>query len=74
MNTRVAFVTGASSAIGRAYALHLAAQGLRVYGTSRNPPGAPEPFTMLQMDVTDDSSVQCGVKRRHRARRPVNNV
>jgi NAD(P)-dependent dehydrogenase (short-subunit alcohol dehydrogenase family) len=58
METRVAFVTGASSGIGRSCATHLAACGVRVYGTSRVPSTAPAPFTMLQMDVTDDASVK----------------
>ena len=54
---RVALVTGASSGIGRACGIHLAARGIRVYGTSR----APSSGTMLQMDVTDDQSVQRAV-------------
>jgi NAD(P)-dependent dehydrogenase (short-subunit alcohol dehydrogenase family) len=58
MNTRVALITGASSGIGRACATHLAAYGVRVYGTSRTPSEGPCPFAMLQLDVTDDESVQ----------------
>jgi short-subunit dehydrogenase len=58
---RVALITGASSGIGRACASHLAARGLRVYPTSRSPAMGPDPVTMLQMDVTDDQSVQRAV-------------
>jgi NAD(P)-dependent dehydrogenase (short-subunit alcohol dehydrogenase family) len=57
MHPRVALITGASSGIGRACATHLAARGIRVCGTSR----APSSGTMLQMDVTDDQSVQRAV-------------
>ncbi len=57
MDNRIAPITGASSGIGRACATHLAARGIRVYGTSRNPPT----FTMLQVDVTDDQSVQSAI-------------
>ncbi len=57
MHPRVALITGASSGIGRACAIHLAARGIRVYGTSRTPSSG----TMLQMDVTDDQSVQRAV-------------
>ena len=61
MHTRVALITGASSGIGRACAAHLAASGLRVYGTSRSATTAAGTVTMLQMDVTDDHSVQSAV-------------
>src|SRR5260370_7836318 len=57
MDNRLALIPGASSGIGRACAAHLAARGIRVYGTSRNPPT----FTMLQVDVTDDQSVQSAI-------------
>lgn len=58
MDTRVVLIVGASSGIGRACATHLATRGLRVYGTSRSAPTEPGPVAILQMDVTDDESVQ----------------
>lgn len=67
-NRRVVLITGASSGIGRACAAHLGRKGYRVYGTSRRaaPSGeAPtddRPFTLIPMDVTDDVSVEWGVR------------
>ncbi len=67
-NQRVVLITGASSGIGRACAAHLGRKGYRVYGTSRRappegePPTDDRPFTLIPMDVTDDASVEWGVR------------
>jgi NAD(P)-dependent dehydrogenase (short-subunit alcohol dehydrogenase family) len=60
--SKIVLITGASSGIGRACAAHLADLGHRVYGTSRRPAQDGLPFTMLQMDVTDDTSVQQAIQ------------
>ncbi len=58
---RVVLVTGASSGIGQACAVGLAAEGYRVFGTFRSPPAVGCPFTPLLMDVTSDASVRNAV-------------
>jgi len=60
-HAKVILVTGASSGIGRACAVHLYSLGHRVYGTSRRPTIDGVPFCALQMDVDEDESVQRGV-------------
>jgi NAD(P)-dependent dehydrogenase (short-subunit alcohol dehydrogenase family) len=61
---RVALVTGASFGIGRACADHLAAAGLKVYGTSRRPAkAAGTGVPMLALDVCRDNSVKACVDR-----------
>jgi NAD(P)-dependent dehydrogenase (short-subunit alcohol dehydrogenase family) len=57
-------ITGASSGIGLALAKQLSEQGHTVFGTSRNPkPNTDLPFTMLELDVTNNASVQDCVQR-----------
>jgi short-subunit dehydrogenase len=56
-------VTGASRGIGRAVALHLAAQGHQVIGTSRDPTRIPEVERIpgvryVALDLTDQASVE----------------
>ena len=56
---KTAFVTGASSGIGKAAALALASAGYRVVGTSRKatPGEVRSGIRMIACDVTDDASV-----------------
>jgi len=66
----VSVVTGANSGIGRATAIHLAAQGHQVYGTVRDPDRAGKlkamaaeadvDVALVTLDVADDSSVKAG--------------
>lgn len=61
-------VTGASSGIGKMTAQLFAAQGYRVFGTSRNKLPDESGVQMLELDVRDDSSVaRCFVEIRGRA-------
>jgi short-subunit dehydrogenase len=55
---RTAFVTGAGSGLGRAFASMLLAEGVRVWGTSRNPEGLAGAFprgafTPVRLDLAD---------------------
>ncbi|MCF7832564.1 MAG: SDR family NAD(P)-dependent oxidoreductase [Candidatus Marinimicrobia bacterium] len=58
--SKVVFITGASSGIGKSTAEYLSQLGYKVYGTSRRPEANPEPehYTMLKMDVRDEASVK----------------
>jgi NAD(P)-dependent dehydrogenase (short-subunit alcohol dehydrogenase family) len=69
----VSVVTGANSGIGRATAIHLAAQGHRVFGTVRSADKAGKLLAMaadhgvelelVELDIADDESVRAGLTR-----------
>ena len=60
-NKPVVLITGASSGIGLACADYLSETGCNVYRASRTPTGASHPAS-VQMDVTDDDSVNACVR------------
>jgi NAD(P)-dependent dehydrogenase (short-subunit alcohol dehydrogenase family) len=64
--TRYVVVTGASTGLGRATALHLAAQGFHVFAGVRDPDAlagsTSDRLRPLVLDVTDEDSVAVAVK------------
>ena len=62
--TFVVLVTGASSGIGRATAIHCAGRHMRVFGAARSsPPLSAAAFTFINVDVRDGRSVQACAQR-----------
>ncbi|MCU0417492.1 MAG: SDR family oxidoreductase [Cytophagaceae bacterium] len=63
--SKVILVTGGSSGIGKAIALHLHAKGFKVYGTSRSPEKyvTSVPFSIIALDVVDEASIQQAVQQ-----------
>lgn len=59
LSGKLAVITGASRGNGRAIGEALAALGVDVIGTSRDPGGVPNPplFPLLPLDITDPASV-----------------
>ena len=73
MSKPIAVVTGANSGIGRASAIHLAANGYEVYGTVRSLDKGTKLHAMadercvaiklVELDIADDQSVAAGFKQ-----------
>ena len=65
--SKTAFITGASSGIGKAAAIALTRAGYRVIGTSRTaaPGEMRDGIRMIACDVTDDASVAQAVAQAH---------
>lgn len=60
--SKVIFITGASSGLGKAMATYLVSKNYTVYGTSRNPENVKDAdFPLIKMDVTDEESIRNGV-------------
>lgn len=61
--SRVIFITGASSGIGKAIATYLQKQNYTVYGTSRNPDKITNvSFSLVKLDVLNVDSIASAVK------------
>ena len=62
-------ITGCSTGIGRATAIHLHERGWTVYASARRPESIDDlPCEKVQLDVTDESSMQSAVKTIETAR------
>ncbi len=59
--SKVVFITGASSGIGKVTAQYLSDKGFKVYGTSRKTSKGECDFKMLSLDVGDPESIQKAV-------------
>ena len=61
--SKVIFITGASSGIGKSIATYLHNNKYTVYGTSRNPDKLKLPFAMVALDVTDEVSIKEAIEK-----------
>jgi len=60
--SKIVFITGGSSGIGKAIGDYLSNRNYKVYGTSRNPDRISDSsFSLLKMDVTDADSIERAV-------------
>ena len=60
--SKVVLITGASSGIGKVTAEYLLQKGYKVYGTSRNPKPALYNFPLIQLDVTEITSIKHAIQ------------
>src|SRR5688500_7679352 len=60
---RLALVTGASTGIGRACALHLAGLGFHVLAGVRDPADAPDGLEPIRLDVTSEADIAAAAER-----------
>lgn len=60
--SKVVLITGASSGIGKVTAEYLLQKGYKVYGTSRNPKPALYNFPLIQLDVTEITSIKQAIQ------------
>ena len=60
--SKVVLITGASSGIGKVTAEYLLQKGYKVYGTSRNPKPDLYNFPLIQLDVTELTSIKNAIQ------------
>lgn len=60
-SSKVVFITGASSGIGKAIAEYLQARNFIVFGTSRNPGKQNSAFPLVALDVTKPETIQTAI-------------
>ena len=61
--SKVIFITGASSGIGKSVATYLTNRNYKVYGTSRNIQNIDAPFTMITLDVTKEETIKAAIEK-----------
>ncbi|CAM1374509.1 SDR family oxidoreductase [Tenacibaculum xiamenense] len=60
--SKVVFITGASSGIGKSIASYLHSKNYKVYGTSRNPQKVDVPYHMVALDVTKEETIKTAIE------------
>jgi NAD(P)-dependent dehydrogenase (short-subunit alcohol dehydrogenase family) len=62
--SKVVFITGGSSGIGKSIGVFLHEKGYKVYGTSRNPQEITDSvFPLIKLDVRDHASIQLAIQQ-----------